>query len=218
MVYHDFIICIEATSNVAPVADELKKFLKSFCNKFQDIVEEKDIDEKQARVKFIVFRDFSCCENAIIQSRFFDILEKDIEQFIDDIEFKGGYGYCNAFEAIALGLQSEWMISSEDKIIRDIWLFSNGKVRPLGGNQKLLPKYPPNMPESFEQLSSRWHTVGPYNRTPVCMIGYVPKTEPWITLQTWNGYWPAYTDCCGMDFDEMNHMTIMDMLIDTDYR
>lgn len=220
----DFVICVETTANVLPYSDSLKELIKTILRGYHDTMRERYEVQSIAkyRVKFIFFKDYACCPNAMLETEFFNIdssEEQDlVDKFIDQIEFKGGYGYCNAFEAIALGIQSEWMISSEDKIIRDIWLFSNGKVRPLGGNQKLLPTYPPNMPESFEQLSSQWHAVDPHNRINVYMMGYVPKTEPCLTLQIWNYYQPPYTDCCGMDFKEIDHMTAMEMLIDMDYR
>ena len=31
-----------------------------------------------------------------------------VDEFVEKIEFKDGYGYCNALEAIALALQSKW--------------------------------------------------------------------------------------------------------------
>ena len=187
---YDFVICIEATSNVAPYADQLNKLIKEYIRHFLDRMEELDYSLERLRIKFILFRDFSCCSEPINETEFFDINSSccltEIENFIDGIKYEGGYGYCNALEAIALAAKSRWGVQDKNRYRHVILLFSNGKVRSLDGNQRLLSKYPEDMPINIEQLIAWLGGEGLPNDIHLNMgieyvVSFVPADEPWNT-------------------------------------
>lgn len=94
--------------------------------------------------------------------------------FVDNIEYMGGYGYCNALEAIAVAMNNErqWSELPEDVRIseRKIFVCSNSKIRPFGGYQVDVKTYPPDMPDSLERLFER-------AREGCWMVIYFPKVE-----------------------------------------
>jgi len=193
----DYIFCIEATSNMKPISEDVNKFVKTLI--FETYEEIKEIGRTcNIRTKIILFRDLACCAVPIIESDFF-ILPEQMDvffEFVDRIEYKGGYGFCNALEAIALAIKSDWTTGGTRRR-HMIVTISNGKVRPLGGNQRLLPNYPSDIPDSLPQLGA-WvhgydHTFNTtYQPNVAKLVAFVPNAEPWVELQAWNSYWPAF--------------------------
>lgn len=219
--HHDFVVCIEATSNVKPYASQLHNTLKKYFERFLECVAENDYPLGELRIKFILFRDFACCTEPIFETDFFNIYASEdfslVDEFIEKIEFKDGYGYCNALEAIALALQSKWT-TLEGYRRYTILVFSNGQVRPLGGNQKLLSKYPKDMPGNFEELSSIWQdcTYLP-GRKCGFLTAFVPNIEPWRKMMEWNYYWPAFTENMGTDFSDVDLYSCTDWYFNEDF-
>lgn len=215
----DFVFCIEATSNMASISKEVNCFIKSIALRNIDVAEELGLALLRTRVKIILFRDFSCCTQPIVETKFFVFPdEKDeLNAYIDNIEYKGGYGYCNALEAIALALKSDWTTEGTRRR-HCVGVFSNGKVRSLGGNQMLLSKYPPNMPTDITQLSAWWEGEGlpvdsSYKRNIGYLLAFVPCAEPWIRLQSWNRYWPIFSsNGAGVGVCDIDIQSAFDML------
>lgn len=201
----DMVFCVEATSNMKPFATQLNELMKFCIIRNTDVMEEYGRELHQLRVKFVVFRDFACCPEPIVESRFFVLPEEDeaLNEFISGIEYKGGTGFCSALEAISLALESDW-VNSERRNRHMIWMFSNGRVRPLGSNQWRCPQYPKGMPADLRELTNRWHNGpldGKYQPKVDRFIAYVPEVEPWTDLQVWDRYWPAFSDCAGTNFE-----------------
>ena len=174
------------------------------------------------RVKFILFKDYSCNANAITESDFMDITSPDsislADGYIDSIEFSGGYGYCNATEAIAKALRSDWAAEEGQKRLNVI-VFSNGRVRPLNGNQRLLSTYPENMPEELSELGAWWelpreHGLPSLDYRYAFMVFFVPNSEPWVGMQPWNRCYFVFSDVLGTDHDGDEIGMNLEMLAD----
>jgi len=229
---YDFVICIEATSNVAPYADQLNRLIKDYIRHFLDRMEELDYSLEQLRIKFILFRDFSCCSEPINETEFFDINSgsclAEIENFIDGIKYEGGYGYCNALEAIALAAKSRWGVQDKNKYRHVIILFSNGKVRSLGGNQILLSKYPADMPINIGQLSAWLSGEDLPNNIYLNMgneyvVSFVPAAEPWNTEDFGQLYrdgrfysWEVFSNL-GLGVEDIELFEPIDMIAGDDF-
>lgn len=218
----DFVCCIEATSNMAPIAKEVNDFLKSFVPENVEVLENDGRKVLQTRVKIILFRDFACCSQPMVESKFFVYPEEkdELNFYIDNIEYRGGYGYCNALEAIALALKSDWITNGDYRRRHCIYVFSNGKVRPLGGKQCLLPHYPTGMPVDLAELGIWWEgrgseLIGSYSKNAGRLITFVPHDETWTQFESWNRYMVAYTGgkrCCDVDMQ-----TIYDVIWSEDF-
>ena len=220
--HHDFVVCIEATSNVKPCASQLHNTLKKYFERFLECVDEKDYPLGKLRIKFILFRDFACCAEPIFETDFFNIDASEdfslVDEFIEKIEFKDGYGYCNALEAIALALQSKWT-TLEGYRRYTILVFSNGQVRPLGGNQRLISTYPPNMPKSLCELGAWWEgteqsldsTFQSKSSRIICFVS--PQDQTWQDMCSWYQYWPAYSQKCGTDLEDVEIQSAIDLIV-----
>lgn len=204
----DIIFCVETTSKMAIIGADVKKEIKKSIDKIYDAMLKRgelyndlvDCDRivEQCRIKFILFKDFNFCDNAIIETCFYDVLSKsdEIYAFIDNICFEGGNGYCNALETLAMAIKSKW----ETKWARKrhaIVLFSQSKVRPLGLKYNTL-LYPTGMPNDIAELGAWWHglqRVMPetmFSPRSGRLISFVPNVEPWNAMQIWDRYWPVF--------------------------
>lgn len=73
-------------------------------------MEENDKDVAKLRIKVIVFRDYICDSEPMVESEFFTLPSQNanFRSFVERIEAcGGGDGLENALEAIALALKSE---------------------------------------------------------------------------------------------------------------
>lgn len=209
----DVVFCVEATSNMKPFATQLSDLMISLLIRIADSMKAHGRSIRQLRVKLIVFRDFSCCPEPIVESKFFVLPEEEeaLNNFIRSIDYQGGYGFCNALEAIELAIQSDW-ITAKGYSRQIICIFTNGKVRPLGGYQRFSSKYPADMPADLAELDKRWSRyVGDGHRV---LGGFVPHAEPWIALETWDGYIPAYGNSGGTDLNEIDLLPLFDLVCD----
>ncbi len=181
---YDFVLCIEATNNFKPYKEKVAEYLKHLFISFLEKSEATGHVIKLFRVKLLYFRDVPWCSNPFVESPFFEIgKEMEIDHiiaFINSMQFEDGHGRCNALEALALALKSQWYATYNSR--RVILMFSNGEVRPLGGNQTALPTYPAGMPKSTAELS-RWFEghvpVEGFKERATFVIVNAPEAEPW---------------------------------------
>ena len=87
-------------------------------------------------------------------------------------------------------------------------MFSESRVRPLGGNQTQVSSYPADMPERPEELSGMW-SWGPdgpdenYSRFfGGRMVAFVPNSDDWRWVESWNRYFPFYSAEMGTDLPD----------------
>lgn len=130
----------------------------------------------------------------------------------------GGYGYCNALEAISLAIKSQWTTGG-NRIRHIIVVLSNSLARQLGGNQRLLSAYPSNVPKTFEGLNRWWDGTdftfdGSFQSRSLRLIGFISPQEPlWRdTMCSWYRFWPAYSQRDGTDLEEVDHRSVVDMI------
>ncbi len=215
----DLVICVEATKAMLDIADDVKQKIKHLIEYIPEYSEEQALVIKKLRVKLILFRDYGCCPEAMIESGFVDIIEdkEKIFECIDNIEFKGGYGYCNALEAIALALKSNW--TTEGKFRHGIIVFSKSQVHSLGLKCGI-SSYPVGMPTDLAQLGAWWEgtdqTLGStYQPKSGSLVAFVPNAEPWTFMQAWNGYWSAFSPA-GAGLDDVDIQSAIDLIFPND--
>ena len=71
----DLVICIETTNNVRPFADQLRSLAKDFLRNYSlAMCDSYGLDSiEKYRVKFILFKDYACCQDAMLETEFFNI-------------------------------------------------------------------------------------------------------------------------------------------------
>lgn len=195
----DIVMCIDATGSMAPIIEEVKNNAMSFYQKFIDAMEENDKEVSELRIKVIVFRDYMCDSEPMVESEFFVLPDqnKAFRNFVEGIEaLGGGDGPENALEAIALAIKSKWTTSAA-KRRHVILVFTDAPALPLGERADC-PNYPKDMPKNLAELGSWWEGTSQelsttYNRKAGRLVAFVPNAEPWTELQAWNRYWPAFS-------------------------
>lgn len=214
----DIVMCIDATGSMAPIINEVKNNALSFYQKFVDGMEEADKSVDQLRIKVIVFRDYICDTEPMVESEFFTLPDQSsaFRKFVSDIEASGGGDTPeNALEAIALALKSKWTTGGS-KRRHAILVFSDAPALPLGERADC-PNYPSGLPRTLAQLGSWWEgtdqTLGStYQPKYGRLVAFVPNAEPWTELQAWNRYWPAFSPA-GTGLKDVDIQSAIDLMV-----
>jgi hypothetical protein len=214
----DIVMCIDATGSMAPIINEVKNNALSFYQKFVDSMEENDKEVSELRIKVIVFRDYICDSEPMTESEFFVLPDQNaaFRSFVSNIEAcGGGDGPENALEAIALAMKSPWTTSKAKKR-HVILVFSDAPALPLGERSDC-PSYPGNMPDNLSRLGAWWEGTdqefySAYDKRSGRLVAFVPSAEPWVELQAWNRYWPAFSPA-GTGLDNVNIQGAIDLLV-----
>lgn len=214
----DIVMCIDGTGSMSPIIEEVKANAISFYQKFVDSMEENDKGVDKLRIKVIVFRDYGCDDEPMVESQFFDLPDQTdaFKSFVNAIEAKGGGdGPENALEAIALALQSDWTIGGS-KRRHAILVFSDAPALSLG-ERAGAKSYPSGLPTSIAQLGSWWEgtdqTLGStYQAKAGRLVAFVPNAEPWTELQAWNRYWPAFSPA-GTGLADVDIQSAIDLMV-----
>ena len=196
----DLVLCIDATASMAPYLEEVKANVLSIWQKLVESMEEYEYEVEQLRVKVIAFRDYAYDKEPMVESKFFTLPEqqKEYTDFIDGIEAKGGGGGAeNALEAIALALKSDWTTGGARRR-HVVLVFTDAPALPLGARAGC-PGYPSGMPKDLAQLGTWWEGIDPtfegtFQPRNGRLIAFVPNAEPWVEMQAWNRYWPAFPE------------------------
>lgn len=214
----DIVMCIDATGSMAPIINEVKGNALSFYQRFVDAMEESDKEVAELRIKVIVFRDYGCDDEPMVESQFFTLPDQneDFRAFVSGIEAKGGGDAPeNALEAIALALKSDWTVSGS-KRRHAILVFSDAPALTLGARAGA-PSYPSGMPADLAQLGAWWEGTdqslsGSYQPKAGRLVAFVPNAEPWTDLQAWNRYWPAFSTA-GTGLSDVDIQSAIDLLV-----
>ena len=214
----DIVMCIDATGSMAPIIDEVKSNAISFYQRFVDSMEENDKDVAQLRIKVIVFRDYGCDDEPMVESSFYTLPEQNEEfrSFVNAIEAKGGGdGPENALEAIALALKSDWTTGGSRRR-HAILVFSDAPALSLG-ERSGASAYPSGLPENLAQLGAWWEGAdqslgSTYQPKAGRLVAFVPNAEPWTELQAWNRYWPAFSPA-GTGLPDVDIQSAIDLMV-----
>ena len=214
----DIVMCIDATGSMAPIINEVKDNALSFYQRFIDSMEENDKDVAELRIKVIVFRDYICDAEPMVESPFFTLPDQNaaFKSFVSSIEACGGGDEPeNALEAIAIALKSKWTTSGS-KRRHAILVFSDAPALALGERSDC-PNYPTDLPKSIAQLGAWWEGTdqslgSTYQPKAGRLVAFVPNAEPWTDLQAWNRYWPAFSPA-GTGLADVDIQSAIDLMV-----
>ncbi len=198
----DIVLCIDVTSGMGIILNNVKKFALDLYDNVITNAHKRHKDIKQLRVKVIAFRDyFWDGPYAMEESKFF-ILPEEKREFNDFLSLLaaigGGDEPENALEAIALAMNSDWVIPIDTyEVARNIIVvFTDASAHPLEKSAEVISEYyPTDMLKSYVELVDAWQgstSLGGYDKSekyrmnPYAkrMIVYAPwGGEPWADLE-----------------------------------
>lgn len=216
--YVDIVMCIDATGSMSPILNQVKDNAMTFYQKFVESMEDNDKDVSQLRIKVIVFRDYICDSEPMVESEFFVLPAQNaaFRNFVANIEAcGGGDGPENALEAIALALKSKWTTEGSNRR-HVILMFTDAPALPIGERADC-PNYPRDLPKTLGELSSWWGGTdqmlsSTFQPIKGRLVAFVPNAEPWTDLQAWNRYWPAFSPA-GTGLDSVDIQTAINLLV-----
>ena len=214
----DIVMCIDATGSMSPILNEVKANALSFYELFEEAMEDQQKTVDRLRLKVIAFRDYIIDSEPMKESRFFNLPEEaaDFRRFVDSIEASGGGDTPEcALEAIARAMRSDWTTDGE-KQRHVILVFTDAPAVPLGVRADC-PGYPADMPKDLPTLGAWWEGTdqefsGNYRVSAGRLVAFVPNAEPWTAMETWNRYWPAYSEA-GRGLSEVDMAAAIDLLV-----
>ena len=186
----DIILCIDGTSSMQEIIDNVKHNSVDFITKIIDRIGYQKFEVNELRAKFIIFRDFIVDEGIALQiSPFYNLRNKEEEEkfiaFINQVNAIGGGKDHeeDGLEALSVAIKSKW--SKKEDSIRIIGIWSDSTMHPLEKRKKRKVKgYPKNIPKSFEELTNLWEGEFLVDDIPSKLILYTPHGYPWDNINS----------------------------------
>lgn len=157
----DIVFVIDATGSMQPLIDKVKSLTLSFRERLEEGLEKNKRKISSLRIKVIVFRDYYCDPNAMLESSFFILPEenKKFHDFVSSIQADGGGDEPeSSLEALALAMRSDF-VRDGDKKRHVIVLFTDAPAHPY---EKVLEGRPSNYPDkmfcNLGELYQAWGT------------------------------------------------------------
>lgn len=196
--YVDLVICVGAMRGCKHFLENLKRRVSSLFEDLGKAMEEEDREVGQFRVKIIAFRGYgNDGVEPMTVSRFFSLPEESeqLYGFLDSVEIYGGQLESNALEAISLALKSDWTTGG---VFRRhiVTVATSAPVCPLG-EKKESEGYPEEMPRDLNELQRLWEGErkcdnSTFSPAAARLIAFVPYESPWVEMQDFCKYWPAF--------------------------
>lgn len=210
----DIVMCIDGTGSMSPIIEQVKANALSFYQKFVDEMEKQDPPKsvEQLRIKVIVFRDFKCDSEPLLESRFFKLDDEKTEfsDFVNSIVAEGGGDVSeNALEALALAMKSDW-VRTGTKRRHVIMLYTDAPALAFE-DRASEPGYPSDMPKNFAELREWWEGQEMELSSKRLLI-FAPDANPWSDMVDWSNIFHtpsrAGTGCDDTDINTCIHLLV----------
>lgn len=181
----DIVMCIDATGSMTPIISEVKANAMMLRQQFIDEMKLKGKRVEKLRIKVIVFRDYGCDKEPMVESKFFNLDEEkeEFNAFVESITATGGGdGPENALEALALAIKSDWVKTGA--VRRHVILMYTDSCALSFSARRDSDKYPYDMPEDLAELHDWWEGQDMEARAKRLII-FAPEAEPWNSMVDW---------------------------------
>ena len=208
----DIVMCIDATGSMHAIINDVKANALSFYRKFVQEMENVEKSVEQLRIKVVVFRDYGCDSEPMVESKFFTLDDESTEfhDFVSRIEASGGGdGPENGLEALALAIKSDW-VRTGTKRRHVIMLWTDAPALELGARASS-PSYPSDMPANLAELHEWWEGQEMEPKAKRLLL-FSPDTNPWSEMLDWQNIFhlasQAGKGCSDVDIDAAIHMLV----------
>ncbi len=188
----DLVFCIDTTMSMDPILDTVKKNALNFYQDFRKVMDKKNKQVHELRVRIIAFRDYYYDkEKAMMVTDFFSLPEQseEFEICIKGMSADGGGDDPeDGLEALAYAMKSDWNTSARKKR-HVIVMWSDSAAHDLGFG-KSVPNYPKGMAKDFSELTSWWgngNKHGVMDENAKRLILFTPNANGWTQIRdNWN--------------------------------
>lgn len=191
----DIIMCVDATSSMIPVIEDMKTNAFSFRQLFSKTMEEvyPPTYWDQLRVKVIVFRGSRAESESIAESKFF-VLDEEAEAFREFVKgirvIEDGAGSENSLAALALAMQSDWVRTGAVRR-HVIIMYTDTPDLPLSLPVEQPGYHVDNMPENLNEIRKIWDEK--MEKRAKRMLIFAPECESLSDMIDWPNTF--YTVC-----------------------
>ncbi len=201
----DIVFCLDMTCRMQGL-ENIKRGLRKFYCEYNERYEEACKEIENFRIRFLLFRDYKCDAEPMVQSPFFT-LDGEMEEALAWAQGcePGGGGDMpeNSLEALSLAMDSEWN-TENDRRRQIIVLVTDSTPHPLGECADC-PAYPDNMPKDLDELREKWDSLGRRKR----LYLFAPNEKEWLQMSEWNNVFFCAVEfgCNCVDVDVLSMLT-----------
>jgi hypothetical protein len=190
----DIVFCLDVTGSMQPVVQEVKLGVFSLHTQLNAALFRRGKRMRQLRMRVIAYRDFTDhADDALIASPFFTMPRQAhaFESVMHSLSASGGGPEPDSgLEALSVAINSPWQRDLDPRR-HLIVIFTDASTHRLGGPERSLTHYPPNVPSDLRGLHENWGYPG--SRTPVMedfskrLVLIAPDVYPWAQIaEEWN--------------------------------
>lgn len=214
----DILLCVDGTSSMGKVIEEVKANITSFVN---NLIERLKIDSNfeigRIRIKLVVFRNADYDGDYWFQETPFYNLEKSAErvnEFLKNIEATGGSPEINVEDglmALSNALSTaNWDSSQNDIQIIGIW--TDTKSKTIDPNHKELKE---GAPKTYEELKGFWINIFLRKHPNARLLLFAPDLFPWKNiLEEWPNSIHYKSNKAGLEYKYPEIFLIKNLLVD----
>jgi hypothetical protein len=212
----DLVLCIDATSSMTPIIEEVKTRARSF---HEDLAREMDAKGKEIdtlRLRVVVFRDIAVDgADALATSEFFELPERAsaFADYVSSIRASGGGDEPESgLEALALAIASPWNEAGV-KRRQVIVVWTDASAHPLSGRGGGSAHVEGEIPADYDQLTDLWQgQSGPMDGSAKRLILYAPDAFPWTNIANFWDNVIHHPSRGGAGLSDVDYRTILDVI------
>ena len=206
--YVDIVFCLDMTGDCTG-AEQLRYGLADFAKNYKaKYLENRGGEVKKLRVRFVLFKDYTCDCDPMIESEFFT-LDEDLDEALAFLEGRYSHGGGDmpecSLEALTFAMRSEW--TAESGIKRHIiCLVTDANAKSLTACRDCAG-YPEDMPESLDEIKQMWDGM---DKRAKRLVLFAPDWEPWgeLTIEWEQTFLRPVSPGCGCgDVDIVKEFT-----------
>ena len=216
----DMVFCIDCTGSMDNIIDIVKNNALNFYKDVTNVMESKNKNITQLRVRVVAFRDYIADgDKAMLVTDFFKLPEEAeaFERCVRSLNAEGGGDDPeDGLEALAYAIKSKWNTEGMKKR-QVIVVWSDAETHNLGYGRSM-PNYPGKMAVDFNELTAWWgdrQNTGFVNQSAKRLLLFAPNGQYWSTISdNWDNV-IHYPSEAGRGLGEFDYQQIINAISST---
>lgn len=211
----DVVLCIDATGSMGPFIDEVKANALKLHGDILAVLEQKDKQVSEFRVRVVAFRDVRCDDRSIEESPFFVLPDEEgaFASFVNAVIADGGGDAPESgLHALGVALASDWT-KAGDKRRHIVVMWTDTSTHPVEEGS-----YPAgvsgDVAKSLDELTEQWD-VGQdslkLETNARRLVIFAPDDPSWNQLEAWEQV-VHYTSQAGKGLSDIDYGAILDAI------